>query len=242
MLTAVLTVASKDDPAWQVAHEACSRHMESLLSPLIYGSVATVGAVEALLILAEWAPQPPREISSIGCGKEDYGAWMLVGVAIRLGYLQRLEQTGLLAEEDTTSEMFSRKRIAWAGESASECSKRPRLNTNKSLACYMSDRQVSIRLGKGFWSRGPGPATNLRASNFPSLESQQLGPDNLGLLFQAQLELTQLFSNAHDILYSSTNHREQLYVGGEYVRYIVSSCPLPILRLFNTLRMTLLPS
>ena len=86
----------------------------------------------------------------------------------------------------------------------------------------MSDRQVSIRLGKGFWSRGPGPSTHLRASNFPSLESQKVGPDNLGLLFQAHLELTQLFGNAHDILYSSTNHREQLYVGGEYVRYIVS--------------------
>ncbi|OAA69681.1 aminopeptidase 2 [Cordyceps fumosorosea ARSEF 2679] len=201
VLTAVLTVASKEEPSWQRAHEACSRHMESLLSPLIYGGVTTVGAVEALLILAEWAPQPPHEISSIGCGKEDYGAWMLVGVAIRLGYLQRLEQTGLQEPPETPSESFSRKKIAWA-------------------ACYMSDRQVSIRLGKGFWSRGPGPASNLRAVDFPSLHTQQLGPDNMGLLLQAQLELTQLFSNAHDILYSSTSHREQLYVGGEYVRYI----------------------
>ncbi|KAM3461769.1 hypothetical protein NHJ6243_004703 [Beauveria neobassiana] len=201
VLTAVLTVASKEEPSWQRAHEACSRHMESLLSPLIYGGVTTVGAVEALLILAEWAPQPPHEISSIGCGKEDYGAWMLVGVAIRLGYLQRLEQTGLQDPPDSQSESFSRKKIAWA-------------------ACYMSDRQVSIRLGKGFWSRGPGPASNLRAVDFPSLQLQHLGPDNMGLLFQAQLELTQLFSNAHDILYSSTSHREQLYVGGEYVRYI----------------------
>lgn len=90
--------------------------MESLLSQLIYGSVATVGSVEALLILAEWAPQSPREISSIGCGKEDHGAWMLVGVAIRLGYLQRLEQTGLHDEGDSGSENFNRKRIAWAGK------------------------------------------------------------------------------------------------------------------------------
>lgn len=116
LLTAILTVASKDDPSWQMAHEACSRHMESLLSQLIYGSVATVGSVEALLILAEWAPQSPREISSIGCGKEDHGAWMLVGVAIRLGYLQRLEQTGLHDEGDSGSENFNRKRIAWAGK------------------------------------------------------------------------------------------------------------------------------
>lgn len=112
LLTAILTVASKDDPSWYRAHEACSKHMEGLLSQLIYGSVATVGAVEALLILAEWAPQPPHEISSIGCGKEDYGAWMLVGVAIRLGYLQRLEQTGLHNEDDVPSDSFTRKRIA----------------------------------------------------------------------------------------------------------------------------------
>lgn len=201
LLTAILTVASKDDPTWALVHEACSRHMESLMSKLIYTGSTTVGAVEAMLILAEWVPQHPQENAVIGCGKEDQGAWMLVGVAIRLGYLQRLEQTGLLQDKDYQSQNFSRKRIAWA-------------------ACYMSDRQVSIRLGKGFWSRGPGPSTNLRAADFPSLKAQKLGSDDLALLFQAHLELTQLFSNAHDILYSSTSHREQLYVGGEYVRYI----------------------
>ena len=86
----------------------------------------------------------------------------------------------------------------------------------------MCDRQVSIRLGKGFWSRGPIPSINWRAADFPSLQAQALGPDNLALLFQAQLELIQLFSNAHDILYSSSAHRKQLYLGGEYIRYIVS--------------------
>jgi hypothetical protein len=87
----------------------------------------------------------------------------------------------------------------------------------------MSDRQVSIRLGKGFWSRGPGPSISLRAADFPLLRVQKLGSDNCAMLFQAHLEVTQLFSNAHDILYSSAGHREQLYAGGEYVRYIVSS-------------------
>lgn len=87
----------------------------------------------------------------------------------------------------------------------------------------MSDRHISIRLGKGFWSRGPGPSTHLRAPDFPSLEAQKLGNENLALFFQAHLELTQLFTNTHDILYSSTSHREHLYMGGEYVKYIVSS-------------------
>lgn len=118
LLTAILTVASKDDPTWALVHEACSRHMESLMSKLIYTGSTTVGAVEAMLILAEWVPQHPQENAVIGCGKEDQGAWMLVGVAIRLGYLQRLEQTGLLQDKDFQSQNFSRKRIAWAGKTS----------------------------------------------------------------------------------------------------------------------------
>ncbi|RDA89751.1 hypothetical protein CP533_2922 [Ophiocordyceps camponoti-saundersi (nom. inval.)] len=201
LLTAILTVASKDDPSWSRVHEACSQFMESLVTKLIHSGSTNIGSVEALLILAEWAPQRSNEYSTIGCGQEDNGAWMLVGMAIRLGYLQRLEQTALVPENGSQSVDVSRKRIAWA-------------------ACYMSDRQVSIRLGKGFWSRGPIPSISWRAADFPSLQNQALGPDNLALLFQAQLELIQLFSNAHDILYSSSTHRKQLYTGGEYIRYI----------------------
>jgi hypothetical protein len=89
--------------------------MESLISKLIYSGSTTVGAVEALLILAEWAPQPPQHDHVIGCGKEDHGAWMLVGMAIRLGYLQRLEQTGLRQPQGTLSGHACRQRIAWAG-------------------------------------------------------------------------------------------------------------------------------
>ncbi|OCL05307.1 hypothetical protein AOQ84DRAFT_413855, partial [Glonium stellatum] len=85
---------------------------------------------------------------------------------------------------------------------------------------FIIDNTVSIRLGKGFWCRGPGPSTIVRAADFPSLRAQTPRSDDLASLFQAHIELTQLFSDAHDILYSSTSHREHLYVGGEYVRYI----------------------
>lgn len=114
-MTAILTVASKDDPSWFRVHEACSRNMEGLVSKLIYAGSNNIGSVEALLILAEWAPQRPQDNSAIGCGQEDHGAWMLVGMAIRLGYLQRLEQTALLPETGAQSVDASRKRIAWAG-------------------------------------------------------------------------------------------------------------------------------
>jgi len=91
--------------------------METLISGLIYRGSNTVGAVEALLILAEWAPQRLQEKPTIGRGEEDQGAWMQVGVAIRLGYLQRLEQTGLLQAKDPKPDGFSRKQLAWAGKS-----------------------------------------------------------------------------------------------------------------------------
>lgn len=116
LITAILTVATKDDPSWSKAHTACARYMESQISKLIYTGSTTVGAVEALLILAEWAPQPLEEDLMIGCGKEDQGSWMLVGVAIRLAYLQNLEQTGLTQRDGDKTEELSRKRIAWAGK------------------------------------------------------------------------------------------------------------------------------
>ena len=116
LITAILTVATKDDPSWARAHNACARYMESQISKLIYTGSTTVGAVEALLILAEWAPQSLEEDLMIGCGKEDQGSWMLVGVAIRLAYLQNLEQTGLTQRDEGATKDLSRKRIAWAGK------------------------------------------------------------------------------------------------------------------------------
>ncbi|GKT94976.1 C6 transcription factor [Colletotrichum tofieldiae] len=117
LLTAIFTVASKDEPSLSRVHEACSRYMETLISKLIYKGSTTVGAVEALLILAQWAPQRLQEKPTVGRGEEDEGAWMQIGVAIRLGYLQSLEQTGLLSDKTSpSSETFRRKRIAWAGK------------------------------------------------------------------------------------------------------------------------------
>lgn len=118
LLTAILTVASKEDPAWSSVHEACSRHMEVLVAQVIYKGSTTVGAVEALLILAEWTPHRLQESPTIGHGEEDRGAWMQIGVAIRLAYLQGLEQTGLcLGRPASRTHHFQRRRIAWAGRS-----------------------------------------------------------------------------------------------------------------------------
>lgn len=86
----------------------------------------------------------------------------------------------------------------------------------------MCDRDVSVRLGKGFWSRGPGPMTILHSQDFPSLQPASDMDDDYATIFQANLELTQLFSNAHDILYSRKGPGWTLMLQGDYVKYIVS--------------------
>lgn len=200
-LAAILTVASKDDKDWWQVHEICSTHMQLLVGELVYSGRGTVEAVEAMLILAEWVPRRPHATSTVGRGEEDEAAWMYVGTAIRLGYLLGIDRSGFRAESEAQSADLNRKRLAWA-------------------ACYMSDRQVSVRIGKAFWSRGPGPMTALRAQDFPSLQPRNGRHDDFAAIFQANLELTQLFSNAHDVLYATKSRSNQLNFGGEYVKYI----------------------
>lgn len=114
LLTAILTVASKDDPDCSSIHSALSDHMQRLVSALVYTGPADVEAVEALLILAEWAPQPYSFMTKVGRGEEDRGAWMQVGLAVRLGYLQGLDQTSRELKRHNGD--TKRRRLAWASK------------------------------------------------------------------------------------------------------------------------------
>lgn len=99
---------------------------------------------------------------------------------------------------------------------------------------------MSLRLGKAFWSRGPalcfqgfsasaqtGPAA--APGNFPYLceitapkgaPADYPEQDDLASLIQCYLELTQLMSNAHDVLYPNAARTRSLVVHGEYFKYI----------------------
>jgi len=96
--------------------------MQRLVSALVYTGPADVEAVEALLILAEWAPQPYSFMTKVGRGEEDRGAWMQVGLAVRLGYLQGLDQSSREIKKHNGD--TKRRRLAWAGKifsSVSSC-------------------------------------------------------------------------------------------------------------------------
>ncbi|KAJ5161755.1 hypothetical protein N7492_007147 [Penicillium capsulatum] len=202
LLTAVLTIASKDLVDRPDIHEYCSKYMHELISGIAAGAECDVEAVEALLLLAEWEPQGLRpRIERVGRGEEDRAAWMHVGLALRSGYFIGLDRTSFRGDSYGDQESESRRRLAWA-------------------SCYVSDRLISVRIGRAFWSRGPGPMTGLVSQDFPSLQPANEGDEDYSKIFQAMLDLTQLYGNVHEVLYSGMRTSNQMMLMGDYVKYV----------------------
>jgi len=201
LLTAMLVIASKDLVEEPHVFATCSEHMQALVSGLAAGASSGVEAVEALLILAEWTPYTSKsQPGQVGRGEEDREAWMHVGNALRIGYFLGLDRYSFKFPDNIKDPTAHRKRLCWT-------------------ACYISDRQISIRIGRGFWSRGPGPMTTLRKEDFPSLQPRAPGAEDYASIFQATLELTMLFSNVHDVLYSNPSGMRTHLTGG-YIKFI----------------------
>jgi hypothetical protein len=173
--------------------------MQELISMILGGSDADIGAVEALLVLSQWVPYNPQAV--VGHGEEDRLAWMYIGTALRLGYLLEIDRTSFRNESHEDPVIYNRKRLVWS-------------------ACYMCDSQVSVRLGKGFWARGPSLLSNAKSSDYPTLQPLSPSDENWALIFQANLELTQIFSNVYEVLYSSKDHNWKEMLGGRYEKYL----------------------
>ncbi|KAF1951316.1 hypothetical protein CC80DRAFT_508951 [Byssothecium circinans] len=201
LLTAILVISSKDLVEEAYIYEACSKHMKSLVSDLAAGGDAGVEAVEALLILAEWAPYTQRASGKVGKGEEDKESWMHVGLALRIAYFLALDKYSFRYVDQSKDPHHSRKRLLWT-------------------AAYIQDRHISIRIGKAFWSRGPGPLTTLRREDYPSLMPRNPNEEDYASIFQANLELTQIFSNVHDVLYSNAGSSFRTHMSGSYIKFI----------------------
>ncbi|KAK7191994.1 hypothetical protein DPSP01_003866 [Paraphaeosphaeria sporulosa] len=201
LLTAILVIASKDLVEEPYIYEACSGHMKSLISTVAAGGDAGVEAVEALLILAEWAPYTQRSSGKVGKGEEDKESWMHVGLALRIAYFLAVDKYSFRFVDQDKDPEHDRKRLLWT-------------------SAYVSDRHISIRIGKAFWSRGPGPLTTLRREDYPSLIPSNTNQEDYASIFQANLELTQLFSNVHDTLYSNPGSSFRTHMSGSYIKFI----------------------
>ncbi|KAF3800095.1 hypothetical protein GCG54_00015474 [Colletotrichum gloeosporioides] len=198
LLTAALVVASRDQSDLTELHQSIWQHMRRLILDVVLGmsTIRSVGCVEGLLILGEWTP--------LTLGQNDDGgegaAWSILGLAVRLAYLLRLEDSSFRADKEADPAML-RRRLAWT-------------------FTYLSDRQISIRMGQAFWSRGPALSARFTADDFPSLQPQYTSGEDFASLLQAQVELTTLFGNAHDILFASKQRTGELMVRGDYTKYI----------------------
>lgn len=129
LLTAILVIASRDEPSLEAIHRSCWTYLKKLLLNVLLGLPSTqrIGTVEGLLLLSEWVPYIQEEdCSSLGFekkifgGTEDSAAWSLVGQAVRQAYLLRLDRTSFRNETaDEPEEITNRKRLVWTCKSQS---------------------------------------------------------------------------------------------------------------------------
>jgi hypothetical protein len=56
--------------------------------------------------------------------------------------------------------------------------------------------------------------------DFPPLQPQARDETDYASILQANLDLTQLFSNVHDVLYSGMGSSMKLMLAGNYVKYV----------------------
>ncbi|KAL4407816.1 hypothetical protein CABS03_10050 [Colletotrichum abscissum] len=86
---------------------------------------------------------------------------------------------------------------------------------------YLADRQISVRLGQSFWSRGPALSSKFTAKDFPSLKPVAgCGTDDYASVLHAHLDLMQILHNAHSILYSANKRTQSMINEGDYPRYL----------------------
>ncbi|QMW34221.1 hypothetical protein G4B84_009687 [Aspergillus flavus NRRL3357] len=212
LLTAVLTIATKDRGGLEGLHARISQYMEKLLLRVVLGAASGrhVDSVEGLLLLAEWVPHisteewardaaasngPPQQVQVT---EEDSVSWSLIGLAVRQAYLLHLE------------------RYSFHGESKDE----DKLDYHLT---YLADRQISIQMGQAFWCRGPGLSTRFTIEDYPYLRPQKANGVDYASFVQAQVELTTIFGNIHDILYASKTRTVQLMLMGDYTKYLDDS-------------------
>ncbi|KAF7521833.1 hypothetical protein G7054_g12334 [Neopestalotiopsis clavispora] len=200
LLTAILVVASQDRPDLVYFHTSIWQYMRQLILDLVFGAkhTQTVGCVEGLLILGEW--QGTSIVESQNDSSGEGASWSIIGLAVRLAYALRLEESSFKGTR-TPDDLMLRQRLAWT-------------------FTYLSDRQISIRMGQAFWCRGPALSTRFTAADFPSLQPKFPYEEDLSSLLEAQVELTTLFGNAHDILFASKSRTAELMVRGDYTKYI----------------------
>lgn len=105
--------------------------------------------------------------------------------------------------------------------------------------CYLLDRQISIRVGKAFWHRSEyqcpyprrrlitlGPGMTYQhlhvdpAEDFPEMRDIPGVQDDYAGYLQCLVHITQVLSNAHDLLYPSKSRSAALAKAEHYYKHV----------------------
>lgn len=111
LTTAIIVIASKDRPDLTTLHNAIWDYLRQRVLDVVLGvpSIHHVGCVEGLLLLGEW--------TLLNFGQADDGggeaAWSILGLAVRLAYRLRLEDSAFRGEDNELDPIVQRKRLAW---------------------------------------------------------------------------------------------------------------------------------
>lgn len=195
----------------------------------------SIGFVEGVLILAENLPREKCSATSVDMagramegpqglhGLENRRSWALTGTAIRAAYGLGLDQLAL--EDGERNADLERARGVWTW-------------------CYLYDRTLGLRTGLAFWSRGPTicfqgysdiaqtgeaaarlhfPYMMQQSADTPSTNAPSpalFDSNDSASMMQATLELTQIMTNAHDILFSTPSRTKNLVRKGEYFKFL----------------------
>ncbi|KAK1498994.1 hypothetical protein CCUS01_02614 [Colletotrichum cuscutae] len=186
------------------------RHVQSLLLQVLLAHSWTQPprTVEGLLLLSEWLPHIESKRSALAVHKDHFSegqtAWSIVGLAVRLGYSLRLDRAAFRSPTsgEPVDDKQEQNRLIWT-------------------FTYLADRQISVRLGQSFWSRGPALSSKFTAKDFPSLKPVAgCSTDDYASVLHAHLDLMQILHNAHSILYSANERTQSMINEGDYPRYL----------------------
>ncbi|SZF00992.1 unnamed protein product [Blumeria hordei] len=185
LFAAILTISSREN---EQIYNVCYNHLQKLISMIIAGAKVNIEAVEALILLSQWVPQRPHASYSVESSEEDQTAWMYTGMAIRLAYHIGLDRAALMSEKCGDLSFIKRQQLVWA-------------------ACYICDRQVSVRLGKRYWEFGPAPIPELNSSELSNFQHDVANEDDRSSIFEANFEIAQILSKIQYILFPSDDPR-----------------------------------
>lgn len=129
LLTVILTISTRDLPDYSLTHRYCWDYTRRLMLEILLAQPWTQRSrtIVGLILLSEWLPhiemdratsEEPADLFS-----EDRAAWSLIGLAVRHGYLKRLDQTAFRGKGCKESwDESEYNRIVWTCKSsASVC-------------------------------------------------------------------------------------------------------------------------